>query len=155
TLTAGTPVPIAIEYSIGSSTAGSPLHLGWQPPDPTLVANAVAAASAADVTGEGMDRSNLVLPPDQDELIAAVAAANPRTIVVLHTAGPVLMPWLSQVAAVLEAWYPGQQSGDAIAAVLFGDVDPSGRLPMTFPASEAQGPATQPADYPGVNNVVR
>jgi len=162
TLTAGTPVPIAIEYSIGSSTAGSPLHLGWQPPDPTLVANAVAAASAADVavvfandvTGEGMDRSNLVLPPDQDELIAAVAAANPRTIVVLHTAGPVLMPWLSQVAAVLEAWYPGQQSGDAIAAVLFGDVDPSGRLPMTFPASEAQGPATQPADYPGVNNVV-
>jgi beta-glucosidase len=97
-----------------------------------------------------MDRSSLALPGDQDELIAAVAAANPRTIVVLHTAGPVLMPWLPEVAAVLEAWYPGQESGDAIAAVLFGDVDPGGRLPMTFPASESQGPAAAAAQYPGV-----
>jgi beta-glucosidase len=161
-LTAGVPVPITVEYSIGSSFTGSALHLGWQPPDPTLVAEAVAAASAADValvfvndvTGEGMDRSSLALPGDQDRLIEAVATANPRTIVVLHTAGPVLMPWLSQVAGVLQAWYPGQESGNAIAAVLFGDVEPSGRLPMTYPVGEDQGPATAPAQYPGVNGVV-
>ncbi|HKA29853.1 MAG TPA: glycoside hydrolase family 3 C-terminal domain-containing protein [Candidatus Binatia bacterium] len=85
---------------------------------------------------------------------SAVAAANSRTIVVLHTAGPVLMPWLPQVAAVLEDWYPGQETGDAIAAVLFEDADPAGRLAMTFPASPDQGPATQPAQYPGVGNEV-
>jgi beta-glucosidase len=161
-LTAGTPVPIVIEYSIGSSFAGSGLHFGWQPPDPALLAEAVTAASAAevavvfvnDVTSEGMDRTSLALPGDQDRLIEAVAAVNPRTIVVLHTAGPVLMPWLAQVAGVIEAWYPGQESGNAIAAVLFGDADPSGRLPMTFPASESQGPVTQLAQYPGVDGVV-
>jgi beta-glucosidase len=161
-LTAGNSVPIAVEYSIGSSFIGSGLHLGWQPPDPTLVAEAVAAASASDValvfvndvTAEGMDRTSLALPGDQDQLIEAVAAANPRTIVVLHTAGPVLMPWLAQVAGVIEAWYPGQESGNAIAAVLFGDVDPSGRLPMTFPAGEDQGPATQLSQYPGVDGIV-
>jgi beta-glucosidase len=132
-LSAGTPVSIVIEYSLGSSFTGSRLHFGWQPPDPALLADAVAAASAAevavvfanDVTYEGMDRTSLALPGDQDQLIEAVAAANPRTIVVLHTAGPVLMPWLAQVAGVIEAWYPGQQSGNAIAAVLFGDVDPA------------------------------
>ncbi len=162
-LTAGTPVPIVLEYSLGSSVAGARLHLGWQPPDPALLAQAVAAARAADaaivfvndVTSEGMDRTALALPGDQDDLVAAVAAANPRTIVVLHTAGPVLMPWLAQVAAILEAWYPGEQSGNAIAAVLFGDVDPGGRLPMTFPASETQGPATTAAEYPGVGGEVR
>jgi beta-glucosidase len=161
-LTAGTPVPIVLEYSLGSSVAGARLHLGWQPPDPALLAEAVATARAADaaivfvndVTSEGMDRSSLALPGDQNDLVAAVAAANPRTIVVLHTAGPVLMPWLSQVAAVLEAWYPGERSGEAIAAVLFGDVDPGGRLPMTFPASETQGPATTAAEYPGVGGEV-
>ena len=162
TLTAGTAVPITVEFSIGSSISGSVLHFGWQPPDPTLGAAAVAAASAADVaivfandvTGEGMDRPSLGLPGDQDQLISAVAAANPRTVVVLHTAGPFLMPWLPQVAAVLEAWYPGQETGNAIAAVLFGDADPSGRLAMTFPASPDQGPATQPTQYPGVGGEV-
>jgi beta-glucosidase len=64
------------------------------------------------------------------------------------------MPWLAQVSGVIEAWYPGQESGNAIAAVLFGDTDPSGRLPTTFPASEGQGPATQGAQYPGVDGVV-
>jgi beta-glucosidase len=163
TLTAGTAVTIEIEYSIGSSIGGSTLRLGWQPPDPPLVAAAVAAARtasvavvfASDVTGEGMDRITLGLPGDQDDLIAAVAAANPRTIVVLHTAGPVLMPWLDKVAAVIQAWYPGQETGNAIASLLFGDVAPSGRLTMTFPASEDQGPTVQPAQYPGVDDVVR
>jgi beta-glucosidase len=101
-----------------------------------------------------MDRTSLSLPGDQDQLIEAVAAVNPRTIVVLHTAGPVLMPWLAQVAGVIEAWYPGEESGNAIAAVLFGDADPAGRLPMTFPASESQGPASQVAQYPGVGGAV-
>ena len=94
-------------------------------------------------------------PGDQDQLIEAVAGANRHTVVVLNTGGPVLMPWLQDVAGVLETWYPGQQFGDAIAAVLFGDANPSGRLPVTFPASDTQGPAptTQPQHYPGVNGV--
>lgn len=123
---------------------------------------AVAAAKAADVVvlevgntdAEGKDRPNLSLPDDQDALIAAVAAANPRTIVVLKTGGPVLMPWLAQVPAVVEAWYPGEEDGNVVAAVLFGDVDPSGRLPMTFPARETEVPASTPEQYPGVDGTV-
>jgi len=161
-LVGGVAVPIVVEYSTGSSIGGAALHLGWQPPDEALRAAAVAAAQAADVavvfvndvSSEGMDRDSLSLPGDQDALVAAVAEANPRTIVVLHTAGPVLMPWLEKVAAVLEAWYPGQQTGAAIAAVLFGDLEPTGRLPISFPATEVQGPATQPASYPGIGAVV-
>lgn len=90
-------------------------------------------------TGEAMDFP-LTLPDGQDALIAAVAAANPRTIVVLQTGGPVLMPWLDKVPAVLEAWYPGTRGGEAIARVLFGEVDASGRLPVTFPRSLEQLP---------------
>jgi beta-glucosidase len=161
-LTRGRRVAIRIAYATGASVAGAELRVGWQPPDPALLARAVRAARharvaivfAGDVTSEGMDRTSLELPGDQDRLIAAVAAANPRTIVVLHTAGPVLMPWLGRVAAVLEAWYPGQQSGAAIAATLFGRSDPSGHLPVTFPRSGAQGPATTPASYPGIGGVV-
>ena len=82
----------------------------------------------------------LKLDGDQDELISAVAAANPRTVVILESNGPVLMPWLANVAAVLEAWYPGSGGGPAIAGVLFGEVDPSGHLPVTFPASLDQLP---------------
>jgi len=153
-------VSIRVQYATGSSIAGAALQVGWQPPDPTMLAKAVQAAQHArtaivfvnDVTSEGMDRTSLALPGDQDRLIAAVAAANPRTIVVLHTAGPVLMPWLSKVAGVLEAWYPGQQSGAAIASTLFGTSDPSGHLPVTFPRTGSQGPATKPAEYPGIDN---
>jgi beta-glucosidase len=89
---------------------------------------------------EMFDLPDLSLPDDQDRLIAEVAAANPRTIVVLETGGPVLMPWLPLTAAVIEAWYPGARGGEAIARALFGEVNPSGRLPMTFPAYEAQLP---------------
>jgi beta-glucosidase len=91
-------------------------------------------------TGEGMDVPDLALPDRQDDLIAAVAAANPKTVVVLETGGPVTMPWLPDVAAVLEAWYPGTSGGEAIAGILFGEVNPSGHLPATFPASVAQLP---------------
>ena len=99
---------------------------------------------------EGMDQPNLSLPGEQDRLVEAVAAANPHTIVVLETGGPVLMPWLGRVGAVLEAWYPGAGGGEAIAAILFGGVNPSGRLPVTFPAGESQlpHPAIPGADLP-------
>jgi beta-glucosidase len=100
----------------------------------------VAIVFATQWTSEGMDVPDLNLPGNQDALIAAVAAANPHTIVVLETGGPVVMPWIDKVAAVLEAWYPGIKGADAIADILFGDVNPSGRLPITFPMSLDQTP---------------
>ncbi len=90
-------------------------------------------------------------PANSDQVISAVSAANPRTVVVLNTGGPALMPWLKQVSSVLEMWYPGEEDGNAAAALLFGDVDPSGKLPLTFPASLSQLPTNTPAQYPGVN----
>ncbi len=101
-------------------------------------------------TGEAFDVPNLSLPNKQDELIAAVAAANPKTVVVLETGGPVTMPWLQNVPAVLQAWYPGTSGGEAIASVLFGEVNPSGHLPATFPASESQLPRATVDGYPEV-----
>ncbi|MGD0722155.1 MAG: glycoside hydrolase family 3 C-terminal domain-containing protein [Roseiarcus sp.] len=101
---------------------------------------------------ETRDARDLALPDAQDELVAAVARANSRTIVVLETGGPVLMPWLGRVAAVLEAWYPGQKGGEAIAEILSGAVDPSGRLPVTFPRDAGQlahpGPFGDPKAAP-------
>ena len=102
-----------------------------------------------------MDRTSLALPGDQDQLIAAVAAANSRTVVVLNTGGPVLLAWLERAGAVLAAWLPGQQFGEALAAVLFGDTDPGGRLPVTFPADPGQGPITGPERWPGVDGDAR
>jgi len=112
--------------------------------DPAAAARLAAGSDAAVVfatlwSAESVD-SALELPDRQDALIAAVAAANPRTVVVLETGGPVLMPWLDQVAAVLEAWYPGIRGGEAIADLLFGRSDPSGRLPVTFPRDVSQLP---------------
>jgi beta-glucosidase len=109
---------------------------------------AAKAAKTADVvivfgtqwTGESLDVPDLNLPDKQDALISAVAGANKKTVVVLETGGPVVMPWLSRVSAVLVAWYPGSSGGEAIARVLAGEVNPSGRLPATFPASLAQTP---------------
>jgi beta-glucosidase len=100
----------------------------------------VALVFATEWRTEGYDQPDLSLPDGQDELIAAVAATNPNTIVVLETGGPVKMPWLDKTAAVIEAWYPGARGGQAIASVLFGEINPSGRLPVTFPASEEQLP---------------
>ena len=104
--------------------------------------------------GEGSDLTSISLPNNQDAMIEAVAAANPNTIVVLNTGGPVLMPWLSSVKAVLEAWYPGQDDGTAIASVLFGDIDPSGHLPETFPTSLSEIPTASPTQFPGVGGRV-
>ncbi len=119
---------------------------------------AALAASQADVAivfatqyqTEGFDVADLSLPNGQDALITAVAKANPNTIVVLETGGPVAMPWKDDVKAILEAWYPGARGGEAIADVLFGKVNPSGRLPVTFPASVAQLPRPE---LPGLGEV--
>ena len=102
---------------------------------------------------EGLDRPHMDLPGRQDELIERVAAASPRTVVVLQTGGPVTMPWLERVGAVIEAWYPGQECGNAIADVLLGKVDPGGRLPQTFPVRLEDNPAFP--NYPGANGRVR
>jgi beta-glucosidase len=110
--------------------------------------SAAALAKAADVAivfayqweSEEMDLPSLTLPEHQDDLIAAVAAANPHTIVVLETGGPVTMPWAGQVSAILEAWYSGSDGGNALANVIFGEVNPTAKLPITFPRSDADLP---------------
>ncbi|HUV68030.1 MAG TPA: glycoside hydrolase family 3 C-terminal domain-containing protein [Terracidiphilus sp.] len=98
--------------------------------------------------GEGADHP-IDLSPDQNKLIETVAAANPKTVVVLKTGSAVLMPWLDKVAAVLEAWYPGEEDGNVVARVLFGDVNPSGKLPVSFPKSAEDTLARNPEQYPG------
>ena len=160
-LDAGKPVSLVLEHSNDYALLGSQVHLGWFPPHEQEMADALKTAHAADVAvvfageqlGEGMDKQTLNLPGDQDELIRAVAAQNPHTVVVLNTSTPVAMPWLEKVGAVLETWYPGQESGAGTASLLFGDADPGGRLPMTFAADRGQGPATQTEEYPGMNGI--
>lgn len=112
--------------------------------DPAAAARLAAGSDVALVflnqwTSESID-APLVLPDGQDALVEAVAAANPRTVAVLETGGPVLMPWADRVAGILEVWFPGTSGGEAIANVLFGRVNPSGRLPVTFPRSMEQLP---------------
>ena len=121
--------------------------------DPAAAAAAARSAQVAIVfavqhASEGMDLPNLSLPDHQDELIEAVAAANPHTIVVLETGGAVLMPWIDHVSAVLEAWFPGIRGSEAIANLLFGVDDPTGRLPLTFPLHEADLPHPAPIEPP-------
>ena len=126
--------------------------------DGTDIAKAAALAQAADAAivmvgddeTEGSDHS-ISLSGTQDQLVQSVAAANARTVVVVKSGSPVLMPWVNSVPAILEAWYPGEEDGNAVAAVLFGDVNPSGKLPVTFPQKLADLPTNAPAQYPGVN----
>lgn len=126
--------------------------------DGQYASDAARAAAQADVAivfatqyqTEGFDVPDLSLPGGQDALIAAVARANANTVVVLQTGGPVLMPWRDEVKAIVEAWYPGARGGEAIADVLFGRVNPSGRLPVTFPQAESQLPRPE---LPGLASV--
>ena len=153
----GFPGPLT--YYASSPMAGlqSRTHADVTYVDGKDVKAAAAAAKGADLvvvfanqwTGESFDVPNLSLPDNQDALIDAVAKANKKTAVVLETGGPVLMPWLSKVGAVLEAWYPGTSGGEAIARVLTGEVNPSGHLPATFPASESQLPRATIDGTPG------
>ena len=106
----------------------------------------VVVGTTAEVESEGFDRTSLALPGRQDELVRRVAAANPRTVVVVNSGAPVLMPWTEEVAAVLLTWFGGQEFGHALADVLLGDAEPGGRLPTTWPASGAGVLSTQPAD---------
>ena len=129
--------------------------------DGSDVSQAVALAKSADVAivmvgdheTEGRDHP-ITLQGNQNELVEAVAAANPHTVVVLKSGSAGLMPGVDKVPAILEAWYPGEEDGNAVAAVLFGDVDPSGKRPLTFPRQLADLPASTPEQYPGVDGVV-
>ncbi|GAA3239053.1 glycoside hydrolase family 3 C-terminal domain-containing protein [Actinocorallia longicatena] len=158
-LTAGRPVPIRIDY--GQLAGGSNLTLGWRLPGQDLHAEAVAAAEDADVAvvvaalpeTESRDLGNIDLPERENRLVAAVAAVNPRTVVVITSGSAVTMPWLESVPAVVEAWYPGQEFGNALASLLFGDEDFTGRLPVTFPKSLADVPAHGKARFPGTDAV--
>jgi beta-glucosidase len=148
----------------GNAVPGNPY--GWHPSSPLKVFNArlpnalvtfddgidipraAQVAAASDVAilfvhqhaGEGYDVRNLALPHQQNEMIAAVAAANPHCIVVLENGGPVLMPWIDKVSGVVEEWYPGIRGSEALANIVFGDVNPTAKLPVTFPKSEADLP---------------
>jgi beta-glucosidase len=116
----------------------------------------VYAGRSGEWDSEGLDLPGIMLPGRQNELIERVAAVNPRTVVVLQTGGPVAMPWLDKVAAVLQAWYPGQECGDAIADVLTGRRGPGGRLPQTFPKRIEDTPVAvgDPLVYPGTDGAV-
>jgi beta-glucosidase len=173
TLEAGKTYRIGVDYASRQPDVEGillqALRFGVQKP---LGAEAIeaAAAKARDVDvavifagreaqwdTEGQDLPDMRLPGRQDELIAAVAAVNPNTVVVLQTGGPVEMPWLNDVRAVLQMWYPGQELGHAVADVLFGDQEPSGRLPQTFPKTLKDMPVFtgDPTTYPGVDGHVR
>ena len=157
-LEAGEVVDIEVQYSVTAHENWLELGdvvLGWQPPTGFVspaAAEAALAASSADIAvvfahpyeSEQRDRANLVLPNAQDELISAICAANPRTVVVLSSGGPVLMPWLDKVAAVIQIYHPGQEGGAALAAALFGEINPSGRVPITWPRHEADVPVPHP-----------
>ncbi|WP_019586125.1 glycoside hydrolase family 3 C-terminal domain-containing protein [Deinococcus apachensis] len=158
--------PKAVENSIAAFSA---VRLGFRQPLPKgRLREAAERAAGADYAvvcvgtnghweTEGVDRWGLNLPGNQDDLVRAVVAANPRTIVLLQTGGPVLMPWLDQVPALLQGWFPGQEAGHAFADVLLGHADPGGRLPQTFPArlpDDPTHPEAPDVQYPGENGHV-
>ncbi|WP_413562884.1 beta-glucosidase [Catenulispora pinistramenti] len=144
--------------------SGVAFALGHRAPeraDDDLIAEAVAAAAEADVAvvvvatterveSEGFDRASLRLPGRQDDLVAAVAAANPRTVVVVNAGAPVEMPWREDVAAILLSWFPGQEGGAALADVLLGVEEPGGRLPTTWPVELADAPVSEVTPTDGV-----
>lgn len=163
-LTQGRPAALLVEYA-GTNTFAAAVHIGAIPPladDPIEEAAAVAAEAEAAVVivghdteqeTEGRDRPSMDLPGPQDELIRRVASAQPNTIVVIHTGSPVSMPWAEEVAAIVQAWFPGQECGNALADVLYGAADPGGRLPTTIPRRYQDNPSH--GAYPGEAGAVR
>jgi beta-glucosidase len=158
TLEGETELVLRSELDPGAFMAA--VHLNVEPPsgdEEAELERAVELAREADVAVvvvgtneevecEGVDRDDLALPGRQDELVARVAAANPRTVVVVNAGAPVLLPWADEVAAILLAWFPGQEFGNALADVLTGVSEPGGRLPTTWPRTEEDLPSTQPQD---------
>jgi beta-glucosidase len=162
-LAGGKPVPFELDYRMTPGPRGEIglITLRAQAPEPDdLPQRAVDAAGAADVAVvvvglgeehecEGYDRRTLELPREQRELIAATAAANPRTVVVLSAGAPVLLDWAKDVPAVLLVWYGGKELGPALAEALMGHAEPAGRLPMTFPARPEDSAVLDPAPDDG------
>ncbi|MEV0278962.1 glycoside hydrolase family 3 C-terminal domain-containing protein [Streptomyces sp. NPDC050610] len=160
-LTAGEPVAVSLAYTVPKSPdvpiaaiACCLMHREPRRYPRELIEEAVAKAAAAEaaivvvgtterVESEGFDRDSLALPGRQDELVARVAAVNPRTVVVVNSGSPVEMPWREDVAAVLLGWFPGQEAGSALADVLLGTAEPGGRLPTTWPARLADAPVVR------------
>ncbi|MET7758855.1 glycoside hydrolase family 3 C-terminal domain-containing protein [Streptomyces sp. NPDC005389] len=160
-LTAGETVEVSLLHTLDKEFAAplpavmfSFVHLGPRRDPDELIAEAVEAARAADtavvvvatterVESEGFDRKDLALPGRQDDLVRAVAAANPNTVVVVNAGSPVELPWREDVAAVLLSWFPGQEGGAALADVLTGAEEPGGRLPTTWPVALADAPVTE------------
>ena len=153
-------------YTLSLSGGGPSAALSWATPSDLApgIAQAVAAAKSAatavvvvsdDTESEAADRASLNLPSAQNELISAVAAANPHTVVVVDAGAPVTMPWINQVSSVVDAWYPGESNGTALASVLFGQTDPGGHLPVTFPTDLSQVPASTPSQFPGTGGEVQ
>jgi beta-glucosidase len=165
TLEAGRPVTIEIDHPYTEYPMLRGLMIGGEPVETTdTVALAVDAARASDVAivvvgtdheweTEGEDRTSMDLPGRQDELVSRVAAANPRTIVVINAGSPVTMPWLDEVAAVVQLWFPGEELGNVVADVLTGAAEPGGRLPVTFPRRLQDTPAY--LSHPGADGLAR
>jgi beta-glucosidase len=142
-LEAGKYYKLKLEYY--ENVGGAIVKLGWRMPNEKLLTEAINAAKKSDVAvvfagtnanyeSEGFDRKNLILPNEQDQLIKEIVKANPNTVIVLTTGSPVLMnEWVADVPGIIEAWFPGEQAGNAIAEILLGETNPSGKLPMTFP----------------------
>ena len=164
-LTGGKAYAIKLEYWFKGDAQYRSVIIGHQPPLPKdMLAEAVKLAKKSDVVvliagldreweSEGFDRVDMKLPGRQNELIERVTRANKNTIVVLNVGSPVEMPWIEKVPAVVQLWYNGQEQGNALADILFGDVSPSGKLPTTFPIRLEDSPAY--INYPGDNQRVR
>jgi beta-glucosidase len=163
TVEPGVPVDLVVRRHLAPG-AGLAVALTADPPrrdDDDELAAAVALAKSCDVAvvvvgttdeieSEGFDRTDLGLPGRQDELVAAVAAVNPRTVAVVNAGGPVLLPWLEDVPAVLLTWFPGQEAGDGLADLLFGAAEPGGRLPTTWASSAADVPVLDTVPVKGI-----